>query len=188
MSEKQKITQEELQAILDSHKRWVVGDDGKRADLRGANLRGAHLQYADLRGADLYGADLQYADLYGADLHDADLRGANLRGADLQDADLRDADLRGANLRGANLQDADLQYANLRGANLDFSCWPLCCGSLQAEIDQKQFRQLLYHVMAIAPEGYESFFTAEQIAEANKFHHVGIGEVAKLTPAGKERL
>ena len=40
--------------------------------------------------------------------------------------------------------------------------------------------------MAIAPEGYESFFTAKQITEANKFHRVG--EVAKLTLAGKERL
>jgi len=168
MSEKQKITQEELQAILDSHKSWVVGDEGKRADLQGADL-----QDADLQGAHLQGANLRGANLRGANLQDADLQYANLRGANLQDANLQDANLRGAHLRGANLQ----------GANFDFSCWPLRCGSLQVEIDQKRFRQLLYHVMAIAPEGYESFFTAKQITEANKFHR--IGEVAKLTPRRK---
>ena len=165
MSEKQKITQKKLQGILDNHKSWVVGDEGKRAD-----LQGAYLQDADLRGADLRGANLRGADLRGADLQDAYLRGADLQRANLQRADLQ----------YANLQDAHLQGANLQGANFDFSCWPLRCGSLQVKIDPKQFRQLLYHVMAIAPEGYESFFTAKQFTEANKFHRVG--EVAKLTP------
>ena len=68
------MKQEELQEILDAHKKWIKGEDGGvRANLRGADLRGA-----DLRGAGLRGADLR-----GADLRGADLRGAGLRGADL---------------------------------------------------------------------------------------------------------
>ena len=76
------------------------------------------------------------ADLQGADLRDADLRGANLRYANLQYADLR----------GANLQDADLQDADLQDADLDFSCLPLWCGGLNFTIDERQAKQIAYHL------------------------------------------
>jgi len=82
-------TSTELVEVLRLHRLWREGDtNGKRADLGGADLRGAYLGGADLGGADLGGADL---------------RGAYLRGADLRDAYLRGADLRGAYLRGAYL-------------------------------------------------------------------------------------
>ena len=69
-------------------------------------------------------ADLGGADLRGANLGGADLRVANLRDANLGDADLRYANLRGADLRGADLGDADLRYADLGGANLEFIRFP----------------------------------------------------------------
>lgn len=48
------MTQSELKAILDAHKKWLSGDpEGIQANLRGANLRGAYLQGADLREADI---------------------------------------------------------------------------------------------------------------------------------------
>lgn len=59
---------------------------GPRADLIGAELRGADLVGRDLRGAYLIGADLRGADLRRADLIGADLRGARLDGADLRDS------------------------------------------------------------------------------------------------------
>ncbi|EDV6930361.1 pentapeptide repeat-containing protein [Salmonella enterica subsp. enterica serovar Uganda] len=110
----------DLSKILEEHKVWITSmhESGSRADLCGANLRGANLRDADLRGADLRGANLRDADLRGADLRGANLRDADLRGADLRDADLRDADLRGADLRGADLRGADLRDADLRGADL----------------------------------------------------------------------
>ncbi|EEG3884774.1 pentapeptide repeat-containing protein [Salmonella enterica] len=97
----------DLSKILEEHKVWITSmhESGSRADLCGANLRGANLRDADLRGANLRDADLRGADLRGANLRDADLRGADLRDADLRGADLRDADLRGADLRGADLPD-----------------------------------------------------------------------------------
>ena len=69
-----KMKQEELQKILDAHKKWINGEDGGvRADLSNADLSGANLSNADLSNADLSNADLS----------NADLSGANLRGADL---------------------------------------------------------------------------------------------------------
>ena len=82
-----KISDTELKAIIYKHAKWARGEDGgERADLCGANLRGADLCDADLRDADLCGANLCCANLRGADLC-----GANLRGADLRDANLCDA-------------------------------------------------------------------------------------------------
>ncbi|EGJ5833695.1 pentapeptide repeat-containing protein [Salmonella enterica] len=105
----------ELAKILELHKVWIssFGKEGSKADLRGANLRGA-----DLRGANLCGVDLRGADLCGVDLCGVDLRGADLCGADLRGANLRGANLRGADLRGADLCGVDLRGANLCGVDL----------------------------------------------------------------------
>ncbi len=39
-----KISPEELRNILESHKKWLAGEGGKRADLRNADLSGANLR------------------------------------------------------------------------------------------------------------------------------------------------
>ena len=91
----------ELKTILDLHEKWLNGEpDGKKADLR----------WADLRLANLSGADLNYARLIFADLSRANLNRANLIGADL-----RCADLNGAIVDMTNLIDVK---------NLDF---PILC-------------------------------------------------------------
>ncbi|EIO8867223.1 pentapeptide repeat-containing protein [Salmonella enterica] len=110
----------ELSKVLEQHKVWITSLDqeGSRADLCDANLRGANLRDADLCGANLCGANLRDANLRGANLCDADLCGADLRDANLRDANLCGANLCGANLCGANLRDANLRGANLCGANL----------------------------------------------------------------------
>jgi uncharacterized protein YjbI with pentapeptide repeats len=123
------ITPEKLRELIESHGRWLRDEpNGSRADLSGADLRGAVLSGADLRGAVLRGADLRGAVLSGADLRgavlsdavlsDAVLRGADLRGADLRGAVLSGADLRGAVLSGAVLSGADLSDAVLSDADL----------------------------------------------------------------------
>lgn len=73
------MTQEELNVILDKHKRWLSGKEGgEKANLRGANLSGTDLDGADLDGADLDGVDLSGTYLSGTYLRGAYLRGANL--------------------------------------------------------------------------------------------------------------
>ena len=107
-----KMTTEQLQAILENHKKWINGEDiGIRANLMRAILSSAYLSCADLSGADLSCADLSGADLSGADLSGADLSCADLSGANLTDAILSSANLSGANLTDANLMRAILSSA-----------------------------------------------------------------------------
>ncbi|MET0622113.1 MAG: pentapeptide repeat-containing protein [Pyrinomonadaceae bacterium] len=102
--------------------------DLSKSNLRGVDLRDAHLIEArlfkaDLRNARLRGIDLRGADLSGAYLGKADFQRARLRGAHLCGADFFKtyfikADLVGADLRGTDLRSADLSGADLREANL----------------------------------------------------------------------
>ena len=124
------ITVEDMQRILDDHKKWLVlnGKEGKKAnlwkaDLTNANLRKADLSRADLRRAKLNKAKLSRADLSGADLENANLSNADLRRAKLKHtylvkADLSDADLEDAKLNNVSLNRADLSNANLKRAIL----------------------------------------------------------------------
>ena len=156
------MTKEKITQILNSHKEYLNGAGGCRADLgeadlsgadlrasnlSGADLSGANLRGTNLRGANLGEADLRFADLIEADLIEADLGGANLGGAYLGKANLHDSDLGGANLSGANLIGADLSGADLLGADIDFSCLPLWRGSLTAKFDDKQIMQFMYHIV-----------------------------------------
>jgi hypothetical protein len=151
------MTQEELQTILEKHKKWLNDvPGGERANLEGANLKGAILERAILRGANL--------------------RVANLRGAYLE----------GANLRGANLKGAYLEGANLRGANLDYSCWPLWCGSLRdVQIDKRIFAQLAYHICRVIVDDDECKAAQRALYPiANQFHRAD--ECGRLPLEGSE--
>ena len=102
---KTKMTRNELDKILDAHKKWLRGEEGGgRADLSDADLSDA-----DLSGANLSYANLSYANLSGAGLSDADLSGANL-----SYANLRGADLSGANglLSAINYMEATFERTN----------------------------------------------------------------------------
>ncbi|MCJ8017401.1 pentapeptide repeat-containing protein [Blautia sp. NSJ-159] len=157
------MKREELQEILDTHKKWINGEyGGARADLSGADLRGADLREANLR--------------------EADLREANLRGADLREANLREADLREANLREADLSDANLRRADLRRADLDFSCWPLWCGGLAVKVCKRIAVQLAYHFCKLDCDDPEYIAARNAILDfANQFHRVGeCGKLEKI--------
>ena len=152
----------DLEKILTEHTLWLHNEGGKRADLRGA----------DLGEADLKGANLREADFRGANLGEADLRGANLR-----EADLRETTLGWTNLGGARLSEA----------NLDFSVFPLWCGALSVQADERIVRQLIYHTLRLAQNAKmdcalkAALFTKELIAQANLFHRVESGDVERIT-------
>ena len=151
------MTQEELQTILEKHKKWLNDvPGGERANLTSANLKGANLE--------------------GANLKDAYLKDANLKGANLEGANLKDANLKGANLKGANLKDA----------NLDYSCWPLWCGSLRdVQIDKRIFAQLAYHLCRVSAEDDECKAAQRALYPiANQFHRAS--ECGRLPLKGSE--
>ena len=119
------ITNTELEAILDKHKKWLNGDaDGKRAILSGYDLRWRNLSGRNLRGSDLRGSDLSCSDLSCSDLSDSDLRGS----------DLSDSDLRGSDISGCDMYNA---------------CLPLWCGGLHFRADRLFVAQLAYHLCSI---------------------------------------
>ena len=170
------MTQGKLKEILIAHKKWLNNEEGGiKADL----------SWAKLRGTDLREADLSCADLSCAKLSGANLSGANLREADLRWADLSEADLRGANLKRADLREAILSEADLRGADLDFSCLPLWCGSLTAHFDDRQLKQIAYHLLRAGLQSKNaSKETKRELSKlvdfANGFHRVE--EYGKIEP------
>ena len=109
---------DELNVVLENHKKWIMSKGGERADLSGADLSGADLSGVDLSGAILSSAILTGAILVGADLSEVNLSRADLRRADLSKINLYGANLYGANLYGANLFRADLSGVNLSGVSL----------------------------------------------------------------------
>ena len=120
------ITIEQLNEILENHKKWLYNEGGERADLHDTDLKEFILRGVDLRKANLQGANLSKANLEDADLRDADLEGANLEGANLSEANLEYADLRRAclektNLSESNLSKTDCTCANLRNAGLIYA-------------------------------------------------------------------
>ena len=154
-----------LKEILEKHKMWLNGEEGgEKANLSGADLRGADLYRANLRGASLRGASL---------------RRANLSGADLRGADLREADLRGANLI----------CADLNGAYLDYASYPLYCNGLCIHVDDRIGIQLLYHAISNILFSHNTSDNLKKQVSAlvdttNKFHRVD--ECGKLKPFVKE--
>lgn len=77
----------------------------------------------------------------------------------------------------ANLRRADLRSANLQDADLDFSCLPLWCGSLLANMDDRQVKQLLYHILSIVKHSNNvsetikaALLTDKNIKIAKEFH------------------
>lgn len=80
------MNQEELDKILELHKRWLNDEsDGKRAELINQDLRGSNLSYSNLRGSDLSGSNLSYSNLSYSNLSYSDLSYSNLRGSNLSE-------------------------------------------------------------------------------------------------------
>jgi uncharacterized protein YjbI with pentapeptide repeats len=112
-------TRGELRWIM-RERNWSGTDDELRtgatttADLRAADLRGAHLE--EIR---LIWANLTEALLDGTHLDGALLRGVNFTAAHLDDATLAGASLRRAIFSATDLHRTDLCAADLHGARLD---------------------------------------------------------------------
>ena len=100
---------------------------------------------------------------------------ADLSRADLSRADLSRADLSWADLSWADLREADLSRADLSRADLDYSCLPLWCGSLSAHFDDKQLKQIAYHLVKAGLQSKNASDEAQAelrklIQFANGFH------------------
>lgn len=100
-----KITQNELDEIIDEHQSWTRGLRGRRANLSDCDISGLYMNYANLADGIFINADMSSVDLTGTNLSHAEMSGAILRRADLTFT----------NLSSTNLSRADLSEAILHG-------------------------------------------------------------------------
>lgn len=134
-----KLTQEEIDDILNKHQDWIDRKDtGERADFSNCYLKNVNFNYANLEGAIFNGAFLHNATFEEGALIDTSFDGAYLQGAkffktEVSDASFENAILRNADMRYAYMPDcyftnADLNGADLSGADFSGSCFN--CASL----------------------------------------------------------
>ena len=176
----------ELKNILALHKKWLNEEEGgERADLHGADLDGVCLDNVDFRNANLRcvnfrnaiitNSDFRCADLYGADFCHALLQGSDFASANLKNANFTYVNLCNADFLNADLTGACLGEANLKGVDFDYSCLPLWCGSLDAHFDDKQLKQIAYHLVKAGLQSKNASEEAKAelrklISFANEFH------------------
>lgn len=92
-----------------------------------------------------------------------------------------------ADLSYTDLSYADLRSADLRSANLDFSAFPLWCGGLSVHIDDKQAKQLLYHLVQNVQYSKNTSKTLKKLLlnktilkMANEFHRIGKNNIKEI--------
>lgn len=172
-----KISGQELQKILDNHKKWLAtdGKEGEKADFDNTFL-------ADV---DFSGFDLRYADFREAYLLRVKFCKANLRSARFRHAYLAYADFEGANLSNADFYRAVCHetyfvHADLNDAYIDGSAFPLWDGVLDVNIDDGQANMFLYLLVRSAlyskntSEGLKAILSDEKLLkQANKFREAG---------------
>lgn len=89
---------------------------------------------------------------------------------------------------GKEGQKADLRYADLNCADLDYAVFPLWCGGLDVNIDDRQATQLLYHLIRNVnyskniSESFKKICMNESLVnQANKFHRIDECGIIKET-------
>ena len=95
-----KITQEELDIIIEQHQHWLNEDCNGWEDMK-----------ADLSGCDMSGLNLNRANMARANME-----GANMEGANMEGANMAWANMEGANMARANMEGANMARANMEGA------------------------------------------------------------------------
>lgn len=129
------MTKNKLDEMLRTHHKWLAGyGDGRRAKLIGDDLRRVDFSGTDLRRACLISTDLRGTNMRRADLSGADLRWANLTEADLSGTDLRETDLRSAVLGGADIRGARFYEPHVCPARGEFEAYKKLQGGVIATL------------------------------------------------------
>lgn len=142
------MTNEEIKDKVKKHVKWLRGEaDGARAIFTSSDLKSEILSSKKLDSADFRFANLNYAEFSCSILKSADFSFSDLRHVDFSYSNLSRANLAYTDLKWANLSGTSISGADLKGADLDYSCLPLWCGSLHAHFDDRQLRQIAYHLV-----------------------------------------
>ena len=187
-----RITQNELDKIIDEHQKWVRGLSGQRANLSNCDISGLDMGYSNLIdgifvNADMSSVDLTRTVLDAAKMSGAILKGANLSFANLFFTDLSRVDLSGAILKGAFFyrsvltsckfkDNRDLQNAIFKDVDLSKICpnvfpLPMACPDTGAFIGWKKCRDRCGNpviVKLLIPEDAKRSSAASRKCRCNK--------------------
>lgn len=110
-----KLTQEELDVILDAHQKWVgtVGDEGACAVFTQLDLSGLGFHSRDLTDAEFIGCNLARAEFVGATCTSAKFKNCDMTMSVFCDATCDQCRFDGCNLPNATFNDADLTKTTL---------------------------------------------------------------------------
>src|SRR5690606_11584016 len=111
----ERMTQAQLDAMVDLHARYLEGRlGGRRATLKNVDISGLSFAGKDMRQSDLTGCRMRDMDLSRANFSEARVYACDLSDANLSRANFSRSDLRGTRIQSANLEEANLDKADLR--------------------------------------------------------------------------
>jgi uncharacterized protein YjbI with pentapeptide repeats len=113
-----RISQEELQDILEQHEQWLTsdGEKGNRAVFFDVDCSGLNLEGADLRGAFFGQSNFSHTNMY-----EAKLRAAQIQLSNFSETDLRKADFTNSEISFSYFYKSNFSYANMsniKGMNI----------------------------------------------------------------------
>lgn len=115
-----RITQEELNEILASHKEWVKDHSkGKKLNLKGKNLSHLTLEYMGFQGISFEEVDLSYANLRNCVFNNCRFDNARMAHANLEDCKFENSSLSGVFLNHSNLDFVHIINTYLNNVNVD---------------------------------------------------------------------
>ena len=187
-----RITQDELDEIIDEHQKWARGLKGRRANLFNCDISGLDMSYANLAYGVFVNVDMSSVDLVCTTLNEARMNGSILKGANLSFAnlfftDLSRVDLSGAILRGAffyrsvltsckfkdnkGLQDATFKEVDLSKICSNAPPLPMACPDTGVFIGWKKCRDRCGNpviVKLLIPEDAKRSSAASRKCRCNK--------------------
>ena len=137
-----KMSQEELDAIIEKHEKWLSGDpDGERAELSGFMfdrldlssrnltrivLRNCHFRMCNITKSRLIDSDFTESDFRFCDLSFANMRGCSMHNTGAESSDFDHCDFDASDMSSCMFARCSLLVSSFRGSNLTFTRFLEC--------------------------------------------------------------
>lgn len=161
--ELKKITQEELDKILELHRKYLTGEEG------GVK---ANLSYTDLAELNLNKRDLIDINISHSNLRNTKFFCSNLIRVDFYDSNLEGADFGNAKLNGIRFDCANLTLTDFNDAYIR------CCGFIYSNLNKTNFNNATLYCIDIMESGLnKAKFYLTNLHMVNKADYVCIGNI-----------
>lgn len=169
MSRKRKISQQELDYMLQQHALWryTNGDEGERAEFEEMNLNGLDLCYQSLEGIDFINVSFNKAKLYEVSLidssfsdctfHDADFTNACMQKVALNKVKANRTKFDNADIVDVIINDCEFKECSFRDVSIDYSC--ICdTGIINCKMNEAIFYRVAFNIMSFKGSNMKDAF------------------------------